>query len=128
MFFLLPCTTTLIVLLMIKLRLITLNLSILRINLRQHYLYNRLLLMFSTKHNFSPDEVLTALSSLNVAKTAGTDGISPSILRYCALSLFTKLTIAFSPLCVSRKTFPNERKVHALFHLQERRPYFDQEL
>ena len=52
-------------------------------------------------------DVYDALSSLDVSKAAGCDGISPKLLKHCALPLYQPLYHLFS-LSLSQHYVPHE--------------------
>ena len=54
-----------------------------------------------------------ALGSLDVAKSMGTDGISPRVLKHCAPALCAPLHHLFS-LSLSTHTLPNEWRIHLI--------------
>ena len=61
----------------------------------------------------SLDEIFTALSSLNITKAAGTDGICPTMLRDNDLALYLPFHQLFTQ-CVSQHSFPSKWKVHRI--------------
>ena len=62
---------------------------------------------------FSELDVYDALSSLDVSKAIGCDGISPKLLKHCALSLYQPLYHLFS-LSLSQHYVPHEWCKHLI--------------
>ena len=58
-------------------------------------------------------DIYNALSSLNVNKASGNDGIGPKILNHCATSLFKPLHYLFS-LCLRKHTLPPDWLIHTI--------------
>ena len=58
-------------------------------------------------------DVFRVLSSLDVTKAKGCDGISPKLLKNCALSLYQPLHHLFS-LSLSQKYLPLEWRTHLI--------------
>ncbi len=63
--------------------------------------------------NIDPQEVYTALSSLNPHKAYGIDSIGPKILKTCCLGLYEVLHHLFT-LSLSSSTIPAEWKIHCI--------------
>ena len=59
------------------------------------------------------EEVLTTLQSLDPSKSMGTDGISPKLLRSCALSLYQPVHHLFQ-VSLTQATIPLEWKCHSI--------------
>jgi len=58
-------------------------------------------------------DVYNALSSLNINKATGIDGIGPKILNYCAISLFKPLHYLFS-LSLRKHALPSDWLIHTI--------------
>jgi len=57
------------------------------------------------------EEVFNTLSSLDTHKTTGIDGISPAILKHCAIVLTKPLHYLFSQI-IRQCSLPDEWKIH----------------
>ena len=63
--------------------------------------------------NFSELDVFRVLRSLDVSKAMGCDGISPKILKHCALALYQPFHHLFS-LSISQSYLPIEWRTHLI--------------
>ena len=62
---------------------------------------------------FSEDDVSSALTSLDLDKAIGPDGIGPKLLRECAAPLTAPLMSLFNA-CINQGSIPNEWKTHLI--------------
>ena len=63
--------------------------------------------------DFSPSDVYSTLSGLDLSKTMGVDGIGPQILKFCALALYEPLHHLFCTSLTSA-VIPSEWRLHCI--------------
>ena len=73
---------------------------------------------------FSPQDVYRALVDLNPSKAMGHDGISPSVLNFCANSLVYPIYNLFKQ-CLLSQTIPNEWKIHKICPIHKKKDKLD---
>ena len=68
--------------------------------------------------DFTPEDVLDILLSMDITKAMGLDGLPNYLLKYCAISLYEPLYHLFN-LCITHSYLPNEWKIHKVIPIHK---------